>query len=162
MVNQSESRSNVIEVLHASPVFGKLSDIVIQSLANVLQLQQISGGHTVVREGEDAEEMLFLISGGLRVSRRDARGQLMLYNEIRPGMSFGESGLILRQPRAADVTAVRDSILAVLHRKDFEALLIKHPLELNQVFVRSIYNYLRHAEEFAERRTRVRRYAFRN
>ena len=152
MALQSESRSNVIEVLRASPVFGKLADQVIQSLADVLQLQHISGGHTVVKEGEDAEEMLFLMSGGLRVSRRDAKGQLMLYNEIRPGMSFGESGLILRQPRAADVTAVRDSILAVLHRKDFETLLIKHPLELNQVFVRAIYNYLRHAEEVAERR----------
>jgi predicted acylesterase/phospholipase RssA/CRP-like cAMP-binding protein len=152
MSNHSEYHSNVIDVLRASPVFGKLSDAVIQSLANDLQIQHISGGHIVVKEGEDAEEMLFLISGGLRVSRRDAKGQLLLYNEIRPGMSFGEAGLILRQPRAADVTAVRDSILAVMHRKNFEALLVKHPLELNQVFVRAIYNYLRHAEEFAERR----------
>jgi predicted acylesterase/phospholipase RssA/CRP-like cAMP-binding protein len=152
MAQHADSRNNVIEVLRASPIFGKLKDEVIQSLANVLQLQKISGGHTVVKEGEEAEEMLFLISGGLRVSRRDSSGQLMLYNEIRPGMSFGESGLILRQPRAADVTAVRDSILAVLHRQDFETMIVKHPLELNQVFVRAIYNYLRHAEEFAERR----------
>ena len=105
-----------------------------------------------MREGEPSDGMMFVISGGLRVSRRDAKGQLLLYNEIRPGMSFGEVGLILRQPRAADVVAVRDSVLAVLHRADFEVLLAKHPLAINQVFVQAIYNYLRHTQETSVRR----------
>ncbi len=152
MSSESVSRSKIIDVLLASPVFGKLDRAVIDALADVLKLRDVPGGHDVVREREPSNEMLFLISGGLRVSRRDAQGKLMLYNEIRPGMSFGESGLILRQPRAADVTAVRDSVLAVLSRIDFEALLNRFPLPINQVVVRAVYNYLRHAEEFAERR----------
>jgi predicted acylesterase/phospholipase RssA/CRP-like cAMP-binding protein len=152
MVSNYQSRTKVKEVLRASPVFGQLDSEIIDDLANVLQLHTVPGGYAVVREGEAADEMLFVISGGLRVSRRNTRGDLMLYNEIRPGMSFGEAGLILRQPRAADVTAVRDSTLAILLRIDYEALLIKHPVALNQVFVRAIYNYLRHAEEVAERR----------
>lgn len=152
MTRPEESRSKIIEVLRASPVFGQLESVVIEALADVLQIQHIPGGCAVVREGETADEMLFVISGGLRVSRRDKTGGLMLYNEIRPGMSFGEAGLILRQPRAADVTAVRDSTLAVLSRQNFEVLLARYPLPLNQVFVRAIYNYLRHSEEVAERR----------
>ena len=152
MAQAQESRSKIIDVLRASPVFGVLDTAVIRALADVLQLRSVPGGQAVIRERENAEEMIFVISGGLRVSRRDASGKLMLYNEIRPGMSFGESGLILRQPRAADVTAVRDSTLAILSRSDYEDLLIKHPVAINQVFVRTIYNYLRHAEEFAERR----------
>ncbi len=152
MASESVSRSKIVDVLLASPVFGKLDRVVIDALADVLKLRDVPGGHAVVREREPSNEMLFLISGGLRVSRRDAQGALMLYNEIRPGMSFGESGLILRQPRAADVTAVRDSVLAVLSRIDFEALLNRFPLPINQVVVRAVYNYLRHAEEFAERR----------
>jgi predicted acylesterase/phospholipase RssA/CRP-like cAMP-binding protein len=152
MSGDSVSRSKIIDVLLASPVFGKLDRAVIDALADVLKLRQVPGGHNVIREREPSNEMLFLISGGLRVSRRDAQGKLMLYNEIRPGMSFGESGLILRQPRAADVTAVRDSVLAVLDRNDFEALLNRFPLPINQVVVRAVYNYLRHSEEFAERR----------
>ena len=151
MALQSHSRGKITEVLRASPVFGALDPGIIHDLANVLRLQDVPGGHIVIREREAAEEMIFVISGGLRVSRRDAAGQLMLYNEIRPGMSFGEAGLILRQPRAADVTAVRDSTLAVLGRADYDALLTRHPVAINQVFVQCIYNYLRHAEEFAER-----------
>lgn len=152
MAGETVSRSKIIDVLLASPVFGKLDRTVVDALADVLKIRHVPGGHDVIREREASNEMLFLISGGLRVSRRDAKGQLMLYNEIRPGMSFGESGLILRQPRAADITAVRDSVLAVLSRIDFENLLTRFPLPINQVVVRAVYNYLRHAEEFAERR----------
>ena len=36
-------------------------------------------------EGDQANTMFFLISGRLRVSRRDRNGALQLYNEIRPG-----------------------------------------------------------------------------
>jgi NTE family protein/lysophospholipid hydrolase len=39
---------------------------------------------------------------------------------------------------------LRDSTLAILHRNDYEALITRHPLELNRVFVQAIYNYLRH------------------
>ncbi len=152
MASDSVSRLKIIDVLLASPVFGKLDRAVVDALADSLKIKHVPGGHDVIREREPSNEMLFLISGGLRVSRRDPKGQLMLYNEIRPGMSFGESGLILRQPRAADVTAVRDSVLAVLSRNDFEDLLTRFPLPINQVVVRAVYNYLRHAEEFAERR----------
>ncbi len=151
MPAQTESRSQITEVLRASPVFGVLDAEVIRDLAHVLRLRDVPGGQAVIREREASEEMIFVISGGLRVSRRDASGKLMLYNEIRPGMSFGEAGLILRQPRAADVTAVRDSTLAVLSRSDYDALLTRHPVAINQVFVRCIYNYLRHEEEFAGR-----------
>jgi predicted acylesterase/phospholipase RssA/CRP-like cAMP-binding protein len=152
MASETISRSKIIDVLLASPVFGKLDRAVIEDLANELKLQHVPGGYQVIREKEAANEMLFLISGGMRVSRRNAQGELLLYNEIRPGMSFGEAGLILRQPRAADVTAVRDSVIAVLSRDAFESLLNKYPLPINQVVVRAVYNYLRHNEE-AGRRT---------
>ncbi len=151
MVIESVSRSKIIEVLLASPVFGKLDRVVIEALADVLKIKHIQGGHRVFREREASSEILFLVSGGLRVSRRDANGQVLLYNEIRPGMSFGESGLILRQPRTADVTALRDSVLAALSRFDFEALLNRFPLPINQVVVRAVNNHLRHTEGIARR-----------
>lgn len=151
MVVESISRSKIVDVLLASPVFGMLDRVVIEALADVLKIKHIQGGHKVYREREPSNEIFFLISGGLRVSRRDANRQLLLYNEIRPGMSFGEEGLILRQPRAADVTALRDSVLAALSRFDFETLLNQFPLPINQVVVRAVNNFLRHSEVIAKR-----------
>lgn len=151
MDNDARLRDRVLSVLRASSVFGTLADAVIQDLADVLSLQTVRGGESVVHEGDIANSMLFVISGALRVSRRDDAGHLQLFNEVRPGSSFGEAGLILQQPRAADVSALRDSTLAVLHRKDYESLLARHPLALNRVFVQAVYNYLRHSASTTHR-----------
>ncbi len=142
----------VLEVLRASAIFGSLDDGILRDLARLLHLQTIPGGHIVYREGDQANTMFFLISGRLRVSRRDRNGALQLYNEIRPGESVGEAGLILQQPRAADITALRDSTVAMLSRADFERLIVLHPLPLNRVFARAIYNHMRHASQKVERR----------
>lgn len=142
----------VLDVLRASAVFGSLDEAVLQDLRRLLVLQVVPGGHIVYREGDQAHTMFFLISGRLRVSRRGPDGELQLYNEIRPGESVGEAGLILQQPRAADITALHDSTVAMLSRSDFERLLMLHPLPLNQVFARAIYNHLRHASQVVERR----------
>jgi NTE family protein/lysophospholipid hydrolase len=131
-------------VLRASAVFGALEEAVIEDLAEVLKIQTVHGGETVLHEGEPSSCMVFVISGGLRVTRSDASGKQLLFNEVRPGASVGEAGLILETPRAATVNAVRDSTLAVLYKSDYDALLVRHPLALNRVFVQAIYNYLRH------------------
>ena len=151
MIDDLKLQLRVMEVLRASRVFGVLDEVVISDLASVLTLQVVHGGEQVVCEGDVANSMLFVINGSLRVSRRDRDGNLLLFNEIRSGASFGEIGLILEQARTADVTALRDSTLAVLGRADFEALLVRHPLPLNRVFVHAIHNHFRHETRAQQR-----------
>ncbi len=142
----------VLQLLRASGVFGSLDEDVMRDMGALLELEHVPGGNIVYREGEQANTMFFLVSGRLRVSRRDKSGALQLYNEIRPGESVGEAGLILQQPRSADITALRDSTLAMLSRADFEKLLAMHPLALNRLFAQAIYNHLRHSSQVVERR----------
>lgn len=132
-----------IRVLRASRGFGVLDDAVLNDLAAALVFEDVAGGTQVYKEGEISDSMLFVVSGGMRVSRGTG-ADLNLYNEVRPGQSVGEVGLILQQPRTADVTAIRDSTVAYLSRASYEALLAKHPLALNQVFVKTVYNFMRH------------------
>jgi predicted acylesterase/phospholipase RssA/CRP-like cAMP-binding protein len=140
-----------IRVLRASRGFGTLAEEVLVDLAQALAYEHVAGGDPVYREGAPSDSMLFVVSGGLRVSRRDNNGDLNLYNEVRPGQSVGEVGLILQQARTADVTAVRDSTLALLSRASYEALLEKHPLAMNRVFVQVIYDFMRHSTPLAEK-----------
>jgi NTE family protein/lysophospholipid hydrolase len=134
----------VINVLHASRVFGALHAQVLADLASLLTIHTVPGGSMVFREGEASDSMLFVISGGLRVSRQDDTGAINLYNEVRPGQSVGEIGLILQQPRTSNVMAMRDSCLALLSRASFESLLQRHPVELNRAFVKTVYDFMRH------------------
>jgi predicted acylesterase/phospholipase RssA/CRP-like cAMP-binding protein len=147
LTETTEQLSRIREALRTSHVFGMLDDAVLNDLAGCLELHTVGCGDVILREGDVADSMLILLSGRLRVSRRDAQGTLNLYNEIRPGECVGETGMILQQARAADVTAIRDSTLAMLHRESFERLLADHPIPLNRVFSQAIFNNLRHAAQ---------------
>ena len=136
--------------LQASVVFGSLHAEVIEALVNAVQWQQVQGGESVFREGEPADSVVFVINGGLRASRTDRQGQVLLYNQVHPGQSVGELGMILQQPRAQDVFAVRDSTLAVLSRNAYEALLIRYPVALNRVFLKAVHDQLRLGTEVQE------------
>ncbi len=140
----------LIQVLRGSQVFGSLAGAVLEDLAALLDLKNVEGGTTVLREGEAAESMLIVVSGRLRVSRRNPDGSLQLYNEICPGETVGETGMVLQQNRFADVTALRDSTVAVLGRDAFELLLGRHPIALNRVFAQAVYQQLRHTPQIAE------------
>lgn len=144
------STEKLVEVLKASRVFGALADDVLNDFASELELQSVKGGSTVLQEGESSECMLILVSGRLRVSRRNTDGSLLLYNEICPGETVGETGMILQQARFADVTALRDSTIALLRRERFEELLGRHPVPLNRVFAQAVYHQLRHMPQLME------------
>ena len=124
-------------VLRTSHVFGALELVVLNDLAEALEIETVEGGNLILREGDVAESMLIVVSGRLRVSRKNPDGSLRLYNEVSPGEMVGEAGIILEQRRFADVTALRDSTIAILHRGRFEYLLMRHPVALNRVFAQA-------------------------
>ncbi len=139
------------EALHASAVFGSLRAEVIEELVSAVQWRQVHGGEPVFHEGEPADSVVFVINGGLRASRTDPQGRLLLYNQVHPGQSIGELSMILQQPRAQDVTAVRDSTLALLSRSAYEALLTRYPVELNRVFLKAVHDQLRLGAEVQDK-----------
>ncbi|SDP22308.1 lysophospholipid hydrolase [Rhodoferax sp. OV413] len=151
MLGQEQFYGRALRVLRDSRVFGSLDEAVLHDLAQLLERQDVPGGSMVFQEGAPAESMFFVLTGRLRVSRRSAESGLLLYNEIRSGDSVGEVGMVLQQPRTADVSAVRDSILAVLHRSHFETLLLRQPLAVNRVFSQAIFDQLRHTARVLQR-----------
>lgn len=132
------------QVLRASPVFGSLPDEALEALQAQLKVEVVAAGAVVLREGSAADRMLVVINGRLRVTRQGANGELLLFNELGPGECQGEAGLMLRQPRPADVSALRDSVVAWLDEAGFEALLNHAPVLFNRVFSQALVRYLRH------------------
>ena len=136
-------RTRIHQALRSSAVFGALGDEPLAELVAAMEWREVLGGECVFREGEPSDSAVFVISGGLRVSRRDRDGQLSLYNQVYPGQCISEINMILQQPRAQDVTAVRDSTLALLRRDAYETLLVRHPLAVSGVFLKAVYERLR-------------------
>lgn len=142
----------LLPLLRASGAFQGLDEDLLQPLAESLQCQSVAAGDAVFHEGDAGDSLVLVVSGRLRVSRTTADGELQLYNELGPGDAQGEAGLILRQPRPADLTALRDSVIARLDVAGFEALLRREPVGFNRVFSQALVRYLRHALPPAERR----------
>lgn len=152
MDESAQVRERIAAMLRSSPVFGPLSDALRLALAAAMRLHAVPGGSPLFHEGEPADSMAVVLSGGLRAWRQTPAGELLLYNQFHPGQSVGELAMILQQARAQHVTALRDSVVALLDRPAYEGLLLQHPLELNRVMIKTVADRLRGPSDSGEQR----------
>lgn len=146
------STSELFELLKASNDFSELSAEVLLELAKSLRLETVPGGTKFIKEGSDADSLFLLVSGRLRVSRTVHDGNKLMYNEVLPGDCIGETSMILRQARTADISATRESVVAILDYPQYEELVKQFPVELNRAFSNAIYRHLRHERQVDKRR----------
>jgi len=125
----------------------KISDKT--SLSDILSATaytEVKGGEYLMRRGEDGESMFLLISGRLVALVPDNVGKSIIVGEISRGESVGEMALIHDESkRTADIYAIRDSVLAEIHKSDFEVLIRKYPeflLHISRLVVDRLKNQL--------------------
>jgi len=103
------------------PLFAGLDAARIAEIARLLKRQVVPANYAVVRRGEPADAMFFIMSGELEADveprpRRMGRGQY-----------FGEIGLLYDTVRTATVTTVSECDLLALQVADFRRLLDSYP-----------------------------------
>jgi voltage-gated potassium channel len=103
------------------PLFAGVGVMRLVEIATMLKPRTVPPLYTVVRQGDPADCMYFVLSGELEVQLSPKPVYL------RAGDFFGEMGLLDRAPRIATVTAVTDSQLLVLDEAEFDTLMRAHP-----------------------------------
>ncbi len=103
------------------PLFARLSAARIASIASLLRFERIEASELVVRKGEHADCMYFVLSGEIEVAT--ASGPV----HMGAGDYFGEMGLIEHTTRNADVRARTECTVLVLMERDFWLLLETQP-----------------------------------
>lgn len=103
------------------PLFARLSAARIASIASLLRFERIEASELVVRKGERADCMYFVLSGEIEVAT--ASGPV----HMGAGDYFGEMGLIEHTTRNADVRARTECTVLVLMERDFWLLLETQP-----------------------------------
>ncbi len=103
------------------PLFAKLDAVEIANITELLHLRSVMPGEVIIRKGEVAQRMYFIVAGEVEVelARKPVR--------LTEGDFFGELGILYKIRRTANVTANTFVELLQLENRDFEAMLEANP-----------------------------------
>ena len=84
-------------------------------------------GEVVLSREADNRDVLFLVSGRVRVVNYAASGREIAYAMVEPGAHVGELAALDGGPRSASVEAIDACLIAFLPSGPFHELLLAHP-----------------------------------
>jgi CRP-like cAMP-binding protein len=115
------------DVLAATPIFASLSRDELAALAALAVERRVRRDQTVVRRGDPDASLLVLVAGRLRAGSISTEGREVTIGTMDTGAVLGEIALLDGRPRSLDVTAMTDSTLLVVERRDFLPFLKARP-----------------------------------
>lgn len=99
------------------------NSLFITEVGKLMHLRYYRPGDVVIKEGDPAKAMFFIIKGSVQIISED--GEFVVC-EMSEGWFFGEIGVLFDVNRTATAIAKTKCILATLQREDFQATLEKY------------------------------------
>jgi CRP-like cAMP-binding protein len=107
------------DMVHKCPLFSGLGSSAVAAIANKTTEQVVDIGNVVCKNGSDAREMFFVLSGEVEI--RKGGGHVVA--TVFAGGFFGDIGVLFDGRRTADaVVSMGPCSLAVLTRADLESV----------------------------------------
>ncbi|GMM30077.1 hypothetical protein DAMA08_028220 [Martiniozyma asiatica (nom. inval.)] len=125
--DSSSSDSIPPEVLHRLQTFSLFSDAppsFFTALARSLRLVQYRPQEYIVKFGEPAKSMYWILRGTVGVTSTDGES---IYAELVAGSFFGEIGILFNRPRTATVVARTRVLVGVLTKDALSIVLGDYP-----------------------------------
>ncbi|PYM68622.1 MAG: hypothetical protein DME10_26705 [Candidatus Rokuibacteriota bacterium] len=122
----------LIAFLSSTSLLRGLDEPALRAIAAELEYVYLSGGGTLMREGEIGDALYILLNGRLRIVARRPEKENVI-NEIGPGETVGEMAILTGEPRSATVRAIRDCALVKFSRAAFDHLVEKYPKTMMQL-----------------------------
>jgi CRP/FNR family transcriptional regulator, cyclic AMP receptor protein len=138
-----------LSLLRAVPLFSRLSDMHLVTLASSLGVIAFGRGQTIFQQGDCGDTLYLVARGQVRVYHPSAAGRELSVAIFRAGDFFGELALLDDQPRSASAEAMLPTIALTLGRTAFLATLGGHPV-LAEALLAELGSRLRASSSFAE------------
>ncbi len=107
-------------------ILADMEERALESLLRYMEPLEVRIFTTVVREGDPADAIYFLLEGEVRAFLVH-EGKETILATILPGESFGEIALLDHGVRSANVAANKDSLLLRMTAANFETILREAP-----------------------------------
>ncbi len=108
-------------------LFREFSPAELDELLAYARIERFPAHATVLLKGSPGTGMMAVIKGEIRISGPGADGREVIFNTLGPGDIFGEVALLDGGERSADATAVTESEVLVIERRNFLPFLERHP-----------------------------------
>lgn len=118
------SKSNI-------PLFSDLPKNAFLELLVHMDMRELAPGDVVIEEGEVGDSFFVLVSGKVRVQRRDDQGQDVVLAYLTEGAFFGEMALLQDGARTATVAAETESQIFEISRDVLDRVVSHYPSVAN-------------------------------
>jgi membrane protein YdbS with pleckstrin-like domain len=119
--------NNLVNQPRQIELFAKLRRDDMRAVARLFKRRECRAGEEICRQGQPGHSMYLVESGELRVMYTDPQGIRQEVGGLGPGDYFGETSLLLGEPRDATVQAAQDSVLLHVSRDQLDQLLDERP-----------------------------------
>jgi len=118
---------NRIDFLKQVLIFNEFTEGELAQVAERLDKVFVQAGEAVFFQGNARDNLFFIISGAVRVTRIENDGHETFLANLDSGDIFGEDALIFGRERSATVTTLSDTELYSLSEDDFNWLRFNFP-----------------------------------
>jgi CRP-like cAMP-binding protein len=87
----------------------------------------VEPGDELIGEGEEGQGLYLVLKGNIDVTKKGPTGEMLKLAQLKEGDVFGEISLIQDKPTTASCTAATRGDLLFLPKRDFSALMTRHP-----------------------------------
>jgi CRP/FNR family cyclic AMP-dependent transcriptional regulator len=116
----------VIEALQRCPLFKEFTETGIRIFATIAVEKTVEAGAPLFAEGMAGESLFILVSGHVRVTQKDAKGERELA-VLGPGEHLGALGLLAKSTRLVSAVAASACEVIELTQRDFARLQPQKP-----------------------------------
>jgi CRP-like cAMP-binding protein len=110
---------DVMHLLSCMPLFTGLSKGELHMVAQITKRQQYARHQVIIKASERGTAFFLLTKGIVRVSVEGSHGREVILGVLYPHDFFGEMAILDGLPRSATVTAMEETEVLVISRKDF-------------------------------------------
>jgi CRP/FNR family cyclic AMP-dependent transcriptional regulator len=114
-------------LLSGLELFAQMTAAELDSLVTATSTRIYAAREVIFRAGDPGDEAFSIIHGSLKVIASGDDGQEAMLALMGPGETFGELAILDGRPRSATVTALESTLLLVIDRLRFHALLRSSP-----------------------------------
>jgi CRP/FNR family transcriptional regulator, cyclic AMP receptor protein len=106
--------ATAVETLAGIGIFRGLAADIVMSLSRRCCWRRYAAGQTIVQYQDEGRDVFFIVYGRACAIYYSSSGREVRFSDIPAGDLFGEFAAIDNRPRAADVVAVTDALIAIM------------------------------------------------